>query len=119
VPLGPIYIRFGCFGALGQLMTGRKKKVTKVTYFCRSPKKKVLTYPWYFILFSLDFFLDFFYRVFGRFVTRAVQKHEKELFGNPSRLWAHHKKMWLFFLCFFFFSLGCFARFVYRVLGVL
>jgi hypothetical protein len=36
---------------------GRKKKMTKATYICRSAKKQVVTY---FILFLFLFFIDFF-----------------------------------------------------------
>jgi hypothetical protein len=47
-------------------------------------------------------------RVFGRFITRGVQKHD----FFPTKIhWAHHKECGFFFLRFFFFSLGCFARF--------
>jgi len=38
-----------------------KKKMTKVTYICRSAKKKVVTY---FILFLILFLIDFFLRRF-------------------------------------------------------
>jgi hypothetical protein len=46
--------------------------MTKVTYICRSAKKKVVTY---------FFFLKAF---FGRFVTRGVKKHGKKNPGNLS-----------------------------------
>jgi hypothetical protein len=86
-----------------------KKQITKATYICRGAKKKVVTY---FILFL---FLFLFFRIllrafFGRFVTRGVQKHEKHCFSKKY-ISAHHKKCGVFFLRFFFFSLGCFVRF--------
>jgi hypothetical protein len=80
-----------------------KKKMTKVTYICRSAKKKVVTY---FILFLINFnfivYRFFFKAFFGRFVTRGVQKHEKNFFPKKS-IWAHHKKCGFFSLRFFFF----------------
>jgi hypothetical protein len=63
-----------------------KRKMTKVTYICRSAKKKVVTY---FILFLFYFyFLSIFFKAFfGRFVTRGVQKHGgKKIRKNPSGL---------------------------------
>jgi hypothetical protein len=71
-------------GARGERRRGkgrRKKKVTKVTDICRSPKKS--SYLLHFVLF---------YRVFGRFVTREVQKYGKKNQKNPSRLITSHKK---------------------------
>jgi hypothetical protein len=69
---------------LGHCQGGREKKMTKATYICRSAKKKVVTY---FILFLFLFLSIFLRAVFGRFVTRGVQKHEKLFFRkSPSRL---------------------------------
>jgi hypothetical protein len=82
--------------------------MTKVTYICRSPEKKVVTY---FILFLFLFFIDFFNRVFGRFVTRGVQKHDKKNRKNPSGLITKNAA---FFYSVFFFTLGCFARFFFN-----
>jgi hypothetical protein len=56
---------------------GHEKKMTKVTYICRSAKKKVVTY---FILFLFLFLSIFVKAFFWRFVTRGVQKHEKNFF---------------------------------------
>jgi hypothetical protein len=79
----------------------REKKKTKVTYICRSAKKKVVTL--FLFLFLFLFFIDFFLKAFfGRFVTRGVQKHEKNFFPKIS-IWAHHKKCGFFPLRFFFF----------------
>jgi hypothetical protein len=56
------------------------------------------------------------YRIFGRFVTRGVQKHDKK-FPKKS-IWAHHQKRGLFLSVFSpFFSGGRFARLFYRVFG--
>jgi hypothetical protein len=65
----------------------RQKKMTKVTYICCSTKKQVVTY-------SLFFSSIFFNALFGRFITRGVQKHEKQI--PKKSIWAHHTK------CFFF-----------------
>jgi hypothetical protein len=80
----------------------------KVTCICRSPQKSS------YLLTLFYFFIDFFNRVFGRFATRGLQKHD---FFPQKSIWAHHKKCGFFFLgCFF--SLGCFARFfLNRVFG--
>jgi hypothetical protein len=91
-----------------------KKKMTKATYMCRSAKKKVVTY---FILFLFLFLFLFFIDFFGRFVTRGVQKDEKNFFFEKVHL-GSSQKMRLFFLRFFFFSLGLFCSiFFYRVFG--
>jgi hypothetical protein len=70
---------------------GRKKKLMKVTYICRSPQKKAVTY----LLCFVFIFYRFFHRVFGRFVTRGVQKHEKTTFFDKSL--GSSQKMWGFF----------------------
>jgi hypothetical protein len=83
------------------------EKMTEVTCICRSLKNKAVPC---FVLFLIQF--D---RVFGRFVTRRDQKHDRELFKKVYL--GSSQKMWLFFPRFF--SLGCFDRFFYRVfLGV-
>jgi hypothetical protein len=66
--------------------------------------QKTSSYLHYFILIASSIF----YRVFGRFVTRGVQKHEKQ---NPQKnpSWLITKNV-AFFRRFFFY-LGCFARF--------
>jgi hypothetical protein len=79
-----------------------EKKMTKVTYICRSAKKKVVTYFILFLfLFLSIFFIDFFNARFGRFVTRGVQKHEKNFFRKKHL--GSSQKMWVFFRPFFFF----------------
>jgi hypothetical protein len=59
-------------------------------------------------------------RFFGRFVTRGVQKHEKQI---EKPIWAHHKKNGVFVSSVFvFFSLGCLlfgSIFLIAFLGVL
>jgi hypothetical protein len=94
----------------------REKKVTKVTYICRSPERKAVTC---FILFLFLFLSNFLSRFFGRFVTRGVQKHDKNFFRkNPSGLITKHAAFfysifvpWLFCSIFFIAFLG---RFVTR-----
>jgi hypothetical protein len=93
-----------------------KKKMTKVTYICRSAKKKVVTY---FILFLFYFyFLSIFFKgVFWAFRNKGSSKTRKN-FSPKKSIWAHHKKCGFFFLRFFFFTLGCFVRFFFnRVFG--
>jgi hypothetical protein len=63
----------------------REKKLVKVTYICHSPQKKVVPY------FKKK------NRVFGRFVTRGVQKHDLLFNKNPSGIWAHHTSQKMFF----------------------
>jgi hypothetical protein len=66
------------------------------------------------------FFIYFFYRIFGCFVTRGVQKHEKQILGwkKTSGLITHHKKCGFFFLRFFSFLPRLFCSiFFYRVFG--
>jgi hypothetical protein len=64
------------------------------------PQNKVIT-----------FVIVFLIALFGRFVTRGVQKHDN-CFSKKS-IWAHYKKCGYFFsLSRFLFSLGRFARFV-------
>jgi hypothetical protein len=70
------------------------KKMMKVTYICRSPKTKAVTY---FILFL---FLSIFYRVFGSFVTRRVQKHDKT-FPQKIYLGSSQQKVGFFSSVFF------------------
>jgi hypothetical protein len=77
-----------------------EKKITKVTYICRSAKKKVVTYLFYFLF--LFFYRFFFKAFFGRFVTRGVQKHEKNFFSEKVHLGSSQKRR-LFFPPFFFF----------------
>jgi hypothetical protein len=80
---------------------GRKKEVMEVTHSLYS----LALFYFYFY-----FYRVYFYRVFGRFVTRRVQKHDK-LFSKKFDL-AHHKKCGLVFPPVFPPSaLGCFARF--------
>jgi hypothetical protein len=71
----------------------------------------------YLLLFLFLFYLKLFNRVFvfGRFVTRGVQKHHFFFFSEKS-ISAHHKKCG-FFSSDFFFSLGCFLDFFNRVFG--
>jgi hypothetical protein len=70
-----------------------------VTYICRGAKKKhSLTRSILFLNFFL-FLICFLNRVFGRFVTRGVQNHDKKL---KKSIWAHHKKCGFFFLRFLF-----------------
>jgi hypothetical protein len=58
--------------------------------------------------------LIFCYRVFGGFVTRGVQEHEKHNFLKvPSGLITKN----VAFFPFLFFSLGCFSRGIFRVFG--
>jgi hypothetical protein len=66
-----------CFCGTNKTRGAAKKKMTKVTYICRSAKKKVVTYfiLFYFYFYFYRFFLKAF---FGRFVTRGVQKHENK-----------------------------------------
>jgi hypothetical protein len=65
--------------------------------------------PLYFICIFV-FFIDFFNAFFWRFVTRGVQKHEKNFFSKKS-IWAHHKECGFFSPISFFFPLGCLVRF--------
>jgi hypothetical protein len=51
----------------------------EVTYICRGAKQKALTQ-------RALFLMDFFNRVFGRFVTRGVQKHDNLFSKNPAGL---------------------------------
>jgi hypothetical protein len=88
----------------------------------RSPKKRRLLATCFFYYIYIDiylFFIDFFCHVFGRSVvlTRGNQKHDPK--KTKKTIWAHHKKRGFFFLRppGIFFSLGCFARFFYRVFG--
>jgi hypothetical protein len=117
-------------GALKRILTGLgplglgwlvargavEKKMTKVTYICRSAKKKG-RYLLYFVFIFIFIFYRFFLKAFfGRFVTRGVQKHGKK---NPKKsIWAHHKKCGFFSSVFFFFNPRLFCSiFFYRVFG--
>jgi hypothetical protein len=80
--------------------------MTKVTYICCSAKKKVVTYFILFLYLFLLFSSFCFNAFFGRFVTRGVQKHNKNLFSNlfsKKSIWAHHKKCGFVFVLFFLF----------------
>jgi hypothetical protein len=70
---------------LGQAARGAaKKKMRKTTCICRSAKKKVATH-FILFLFLFLFFNRFLCKAFfGRFVTRGVQKHEKNVFSKKS-----------------------------------
>jgi hypothetical protein len=88
-----------------------KKKMTKVTYICRSAKKKVVTYKkcgFFFLrvfFFTLGCFVRFFFnRVFGRFVTRGVQKRDKK--KSRENLLSSFQKKELTYLRHFFFFLS-------------
>jgi hypothetical protein len=83
-----------------------KKKMTKVTYICRSAKKKVVTYFILFLFLFLFLFLSICFKaLFGRFVTRGVQKHGKKNFRtSPSGLIT--KNAAFFSSSFFFLTLG-------------
>jgi hypothetical protein len=82
-----------------------QKKMTEVTCICCSAKKKVVAYSILFLFLFLFLFLSTFSNAFfGRFVTRGVQKHEKNLFWKKP-IWAHHKKCGFFFGPFFLFCL--------------
>jgi hypothetical protein len=86
-----------------------KKKTTKATYICRSAKKKVVTY--FIFIFIFIFILSNFFRaLFGRFVTRGVQKHEKNFLSkkNPSGITT--KNAAFVSSVFFLFFLGCFDQ---------
>jgi hypothetical protein len=83
---------------------GVKTKMTKVTL-----KKGIYSYLLCFVSIFILFILStFFNALFGRFVTRGVQKHE--IFSKKS-IWAHHKKCGFFPLRFSPPSLSCFVRF--------
>ena len=92
-----------------------KNKMTKVTYICRSAKKKVATY---FILFLFLFlFLSIFLKgVFGAFRNKGSSKTRKKLFSKKS-ISAHHKKCGFFPLRFFFPPSVVLFDFFYRVFG--
>jgi hypothetical protein len=64
-----------------------RKKMTKVTYICRSAKKKS-SYLLYFIFIFIFIFYRFVFKAFfGRFVTRKVKNTEKKNFRkSPSGL---------------------------------
>jgi hypothetical protein len=90
-----IHIRKG-----GDPRGAAKKKMTKVTYICRSAKKKVVTY---FILFLFLFlFLSIFLKgVFGAFRNKGSSKTRKKKFRkSPSGLIT--KNAAFFFSVFFF-----------------
>jgi hypothetical protein len=89
-----------------------KKKMTKVTYICRSAKKKVVT-CFIFIFIFYRFFLKAF---LGRFVTGEFKN---TIFFFPEKIHlGSSQKMRLFFPPFFFLHLGCFVRFFFnRVFG--
>jgi hypothetical protein len=77
-----------------------KKNDESDVHFPQLQKRKQL------IIFSLICF----YRVFGRFVTRGVQKHEKTFVFEKVHLGSSQKNAG-FFSSIVFSSLGCFARF--------
>jgi hypothetical protein len=102
------------------VLTGRvkargaaKKNLTKVTYICRSAKKKVGTY---FILFYF-YFCRFFTGVFWAFRNKGSSKTREKLFFEKVHLGSGlpSQKMRFFFLRFvrFFFN-RVFGRFVTR-----
>jgi hypothetical protein len=86
---------------------GRKKKMTKVTYMCRSAKKKSSC--------VLFFLIDFFKAFFGRFVTRGVQNTKKPNFEKIHL--GSSQKMRLFFPPFFFSPWDVLFDFFYHVFG--
>jgi hypothetical protein len=89
---------------------GRKKQNDESDVHLPQPRKKS-SYLLYLFLFFIGFFNRLFYRVFGRFVTRRVQKHDNNFFSKKS-ISAHYKKCGFFLRrVIFFLTLGCFARY--------
>jgi hypothetical protein len=78
----------------------REKKGRKWRSFAAALKKKVVTCSVLFLCLFL-FFIDFLNALFGRFVTRGVQKHEKTTFFGKIHL-GSSQKMWRFFRPFLF-----------------
>jgi hypothetical protein len=98
---------------------GRREKKNDESDVHLPQRQKKSSYLLYFIFIFIFIFYRFFLKaLFGRFVTRGVQKHEKNFFPKKP-IWAHHKKCGFFSLRFFFFTLGCFVRFFFiAFLGV-
>jgi hypothetical protein len=65
---------------------GRENKVDESDVHLPQPPKKSSYLLRFVFIFIFIFSIDFFYRVFGRFVTRGVQKHEKTFHKIPSGL---------------------------------
>jgi hypothetical protein len=85
---------------------GRRKKITKPTCICLSPRNKVGP--------SLKKKPPIFYRVFLAFRNKGSLKTRQNFFQKVNL--GSSQKVCVFFSSVFF-SLGCFPRFFYRVFG--
>ena len=82
----------------------RKKLFFEKVHLGSSQKMRLFFPPFFFLLprlFCLKVLFDFFYRVFGRFVTRGVQKRHKK--KSRENLLSFQKKYLLTYVALFYF----------------